>query len=225
MWHVSAIALSSALMVNFAHARFLATQDASGPCGGRLDIPANPCGYQGAGPTTTSLPPDPCIMDCASTYIEHKTSDVIPMCWDRTKTFPPCAETWFVVFCDPDCECCKKFKPTWIDFAEKTMAAKVGAVDCRVNRHICEYYGVTGYPALEAFHHGEWSHGPQGGTGLHDIQDWARRVVSGGNKANVFSPGAIADFNKDAESFNSFMLHATGVNATQKAGIGCPCGN
>eukprot|EP00427_Karlodinium_veneficum_P049928 CAMPEP_0169231246 /NCGR_PEP_ID=MMETSP1016-20121227/26392_1 /TAXON_ID=342587 /ORGANISM="Karlodinium micrum, Strain CCMP2283" /LENGTH=162 /DNA_ID=CAMNT_0009310333 /DNA_START=234 /DNA_END=722 /DNA_ORIENTATION=- len=162
-------------------------------------------------------------MDCARTYIEEKDSNVYPLCWDRKKTFPPCDETWFVVFCDPECECCKKFKSTWATFGQKTMAAKVGAVDCSVNKHICEYYGVTGYPALEAFHHAQWSHGPQGAVGLREIQDWARMVVSGENKQNIFSPGAIADFNKAAGSLQSFMLHA--ANATQKAGIGCPCGN
>jgi len=58
--------------------------------------------------------------------------------------------TWFIMFHAPWCGHCRKFGPTWEEFAGKMKnKMNIGKVDCTVYQDICNKYGVTGYPTLK----------------------------------------------------------------------------
>jgi len=58
--------------------------------------------------------------------------------------------TWFIMFHAPWCGHCRKFGPTWEEFAAKMKnKMNIGKVDCTAYQEICNQYGVTGYPTLK----------------------------------------------------------------------------
>ncbi|ORX55239.1 hypothetical protein BCR36DRAFT_581283 [Piromyces finnis] len=58
--------------------------------------------------------------------------------------------TWFIMFHAPWCGHCRRFAPTWEEFAAKMKnKMNIGKVDCTVYTDICNKYGVTGYPTLK----------------------------------------------------------------------------
>jgi len=58
--------------------------------------------------------------------------------------------TWFIMFHAPWCGHCRKFGPTWEEFAVKMKnKMNIGKVDCTAYQDICNKYGVTGYPTLK----------------------------------------------------------------------------
>jgi len=68
--------------------------------------------------------------------------------------------TWFIMFHAPWCGHCKKFGPTWEEFAQKMKnKMNIGKVDCTAYQDICNQYGVTGYPTLKII-------------GQHEINDF-----------------------------------------------------
>jgi len=58
--------------------------------------------------------------------------------------------TWFIMFHAPWCGHCRKFGPTWEEFAGKMKnKMNIGKVDCTAYGAICNKYRVTGYPTLK----------------------------------------------------------------------------
>jgi len=58
--------------------------------------------------------------------------------------------TWFIMFHAPWCGHCRRFGPTWEEFAGKMKnKMNIGKVDCTAYQDICNKYGVTGYPTLK----------------------------------------------------------------------------
>ncbi|ORX75823.1 thioredoxin-like protein [Anaeromyces robustus] len=70
----------------------------------------------------------------------------------NNETFQPAIDesTWFIMFHAPWCGHCRKFGPTWEEFAVKMKnKMNIGKVDCTTYEDICRKYGVTGYPTLK----------------------------------------------------------------------------
>jgi len=59
-----------------------------------------------------------------------------------------------VMFYAPWCGHCKKFKPAYSSAATKAKETKTGilaAVDCTVDKRVCQEAGVSGYPTLKVY--------------------------------------------------------------------------
>jgi len=69
-----------------------------------------------------------------------------------SETFQPAIDqsTWFIMFHAPYCGHCRRFGPTWEEFAGKMKnKMNIGKLDCTLYGDICNKYGITGYPTLK----------------------------------------------------------------------------
>eukprot|EP01102_Stenamoeba_stenopodia_P008385 TRINITY_DN2408_c0_g4_i1.p1 TRINITY_DN2408_c0_g4~~TRINITY_DN2408_c0_g4_i1.p1 ORF type:complete len:254 (-),score=62.49 TRINITY_DN2408_c0_g4_i1:123-836(-) len=66
------------------------------------------------------------------------------------KVNPASKETWFVKFYAPWCGHCKRLALTWDQLGEvlASSSARVGKVDCTIEKAICKRYGIRGFPTL-----------------------------------------------------------------------------
>lgn len=156
MQRSSPIVLCCIISVSIASARLLGTHSAN-KSQQTLGLVAQPC--EGLG-----------------TW--YSTTDVQTQCWDDFPT--KSTGTWFVEFYQPWCSYCQDFKEYWTYLASpaaKTPGA-VAAVDCSLNKKLCESWGIDAYPTTKALHNGVWSDGPYD-LSVVKLQAWTHRVVSG----------------------------------------------
>lgn len=76
-------------------------------------------------------------------------------------------EFWIVEFYAPWCGHCKKLAPEYSKAAKSLKGdARLGAVDCDVEKEIAQKYGVTGFPTIKVF--------KEGGEGKAETYDGPR---------------------------------------------------
>jgi protein disulfide-isomerase-like protein len=89
------------------------------------------------------------------TFIAGITGQVIPLDesnFSQTVTDQSNTKNWFVKFYAPYCGHCKKFAPTWTEFADKySDIVNVAEVDCTVQTTLCDTYSIKGYPTILLF--------------------------------------------------------------------------
>merc|ERR1719247_1147869 len=63
----------------------------------------------------------------------------------------PTEGTWFIEFYAPWCPQCQRFKPYWTYFGAPPAEApgRVGAVDCTLEKPLCQQMGVNAYPTMK----------------------------------------------------------------------------
>jgi len=84
----------------------------------------------------------------------------------------------------PWCSYCQDFKEYWAYLASPAAKTpgKVGAVDCKLNKKLCNSWGINAYPTVKALHNGVWSEGPYDLSVLK-LQAWTHRVVAASTAA------------------------------------------
>jgi len=80
---------------------------------------------------------------------------------------------WIIEYFAPWCHFCQAMAPTWMELA-KAMKDKVfvGAVDCTVQRGICDRYGIRGFPTIKV----------HPGNGVEPTDYWADRTLEAFSK-------------------------------------------
>ena len=91
------------------------------------------------------------VVDLTTKTFEHETQ----------ATTGATTGNWFVMFYAPWCGHCNALKPAWKEAAkmlseqEEDSYTTFAAVDCTVNRIVCQRFEVRGYPTLIFFHKGK----------------------------------------------------------------------
>ncbi|ORE09282.1 thioredoxin-like protein [Rhizopus microsporus var. microsporus] len=66
------------------------------------------------------------------------------------------SDAWLIKFYAPWCGHCQRLAPTWVELAKQLRnEVNIGEVNCEQHPAACSEHGVSGYPTIKMYHHGE----------------------------------------------------------------------